>query len=415
MMMKYSEEFKAFWERVVFRNIAGKLWLIDPELSYYDDNAITLDGSISNSQDYKKAIPNNVVHLIYKEFSKIRTRSGTAPVSNAHSCDVYPWKVGIELTGQCNFNCIHCYAKPLKTEKQPSYNSLLNLIDNLYDSGVLFIWFTGGECTLREDFADIYTYAKKRGFVVSIVTNGSLIPNLIKVFNKYPPKMIKVSQYGSSPKEYLDVTGSATNYDKFVKGIEALSQSPLNFTVQTVLLRENYSSIDDMEYFCDNLNGHHNINPVMANRLDGDHTPRDHEIDQEYLHKYLFSERKISKLKKAFASEKKLREELTVRGEHFCNVGISECFISVDLNLHLCVMLRQHCLSYQPDIPFKKQFQDLNKYRKEILAIDVECSHCKYLLLCHTCPPYKNIYRKDGTLPLKCLESKKRYELVVSN
>ncbi len=415
MTMKYSKEFKAFWDRVVFRNIAGKMWLIDPELSYYDDNAIILGGCINNPQDYKNAIPEHVVHLIYHEFLKIKAKSHKAPVSNPYSCDVYPWKVGIELTGQCNFDCIHCYAKPLKTRKQPSYSSVLNLLDNLYDSGVLFVWFTGGECTLREDFADIYAYAKKRGFVVSIVTNGSFIPNLIKIFNKYPPKMIKVSQYGSSAKEYMDVTGSAINYDKFVKGVEALSQNALNFTIQTVLLRENYSSIDDMGHFCDKLNGHHNINPVMANRLDGDDAPRDHEIDQQYLDDYLFSERKISNLKKAFASEKGLRKELTARGEHFCNVGISECFISVDFSIHLCVMFRQHYLPYRPDIPFKKQFQELHDYRKEVLALDAECSKCTYLLLCHTCPPYKDIYKKDGTLPLKCSESKKRYELVVSN
>jgi len=39
----------------------------------------------------------------------------------------------------------------------------------------LWILFTGGEPLLRPDFLEIYTYAKKKGLLVTIFTNGTLI------------------------------------------------------------------------------------------------------------------------------------------------------------------------------------------------------------------------------------------------
>ncbi|MBI5047998.1 MAG: radical SAM protein [Deltaproteobacteria bacterium] len=416
--MKYSKEFIAYWDRIVIRNIAGKMWLIDPQISYCNENAIILESDIKCTLNHKASIPDNIVQQIFEEFLKINDKANFTNkrnLSKPNSNDIYPWKVGIELTGQCNFDCIHCYAKPLQGKKEPSFDSLINLLDNLCDSGVLFLWFTGGECTLRKDFIDIYTYAKRKGFVVSIVTNGSFIPKVVATFNKYPPKMIKVSQYGSSEEEYIQITGSANNYNKFLNGIDALSRNNLNFVIQTVLLKENYSSLNAMRRFCNKMNSQHNINPVMAHTLDGNSAPKEHEIEPECLDKFIFSEKKIINLKKIFDSEKEFRKELIDKGEHFCNVGISECFISLDFKIHFCVMFREKYVDYRHEVPFKDQFQKLNEYRKETLALDAECKKCNCLPLCHTCPYYKEVYKKDSTLELKCLETKKMYDLVVSN
>ena len=49
------------------------------------------------------------------------------------------------------------------------------LLDQLADAGCLWLLFTGGEIFARRDFLDIYTYAKQKGFLITLFTNGTLI------------------------------------------------------------------------------------------------------------------------------------------------------------------------------------------------------------------------------------------------
>ena len=72
---------------------------------------------------------------------------------------------------------------------------------------MLFLTFTGGDVFVRKDFLDIYMYAKKKGFIIEIYTNGVLInDNIVEVFTKYPPLLVDISLYGSCEKTYYSVT-----------------------------------------------------------------------------------------------------------------------------------------------------------------------------------------------------------------
>jgi MoaA/NifB/PqqE/SkfB family radical SAM enzyme len=70
----------------------------------------------------------------------------------------------------CNNNCIFCLNEQRgifrKTEE------IKREIDALSDNGVTSISFTGGETSIRPDFFELISYAKRRGCNVSIQTNG---------------------------------------------------------------------------------------------------------------------------------------------------------------------------------------------------------------------------------------------------
>ena len=62
-----------------------------------------------------------------------------------------------EITSNCNFNCVHCYMGELRNgSNHLSYEQIIKIIDILYDNGVLFLTFSGGEPFCRKDFKDIY-------------------------------------------------------------------------------------------------------------------------------------------------------------------------------------------------------------------------------------------------------------------
>src|SRR6266478_4147600 len=91
-----------------------------------------------------------------------------------------PLEAAIEVTRRCPLECQHCYnnlpmgdltARNRELTKE-EYAAILN---ELADMGVLWLLFTGGEIFARKDFLEIYTYAKQRGFLVTLFTNGTVI------------------------------------------------------------------------------------------------------------------------------------------------------------------------------------------------------------------------------------------------
>lgn len=85
------------------------------------------------------------------------------------------YSVIFELTPKCNFNCVHCYLHDHHRSEELPYDEIIRIIDILYDKEVLFITFTGGDIFTRKDFLDIYLYAKRKGFIIELYTNGALI------------------------------------------------------------------------------------------------------------------------------------------------------------------------------------------------------------------------------------------------
>jgi MoaA/NifB/PqqE/SkfB family radical SAM enzyme len=119
----------------------------------------------------------------------------------------HPHVGGIELTPFCNLRCVHCYLQDQEKHKLLSTQEIKLIIDKLFDAGVLFLYFTGGEIFTRLDFLEIYIYAKKKGFIVELLTNGTLIETkAIEIFNMYPPASIPSRVHTPLIIKYLMIT-----------------------------------------------------------------------------------------------------------------------------------------------------------------------------------------------------------------
>ena len=102
--------------------------------------------------------------------------------------------------------------------------------DILVDCGLLELFFTGGEVFTRSDFEELYVYAKKKGLIVSVLSNISLLNEKhIKLFKKYPVAQISTTMYGVSEKTYRRVTGIKGGYEKFRHGLFLLKENNIPF------------------------------------------------------------------------------------------------------------------------------------------------------------------------------------------
>ena len=89
----------------------------------------------------------------------------------------------IELTGQCNENCLHCYAEASPSVTQAlSEAQVLGALDDALSLGFTSVQLTGGDPLISKTCLSAASYAKDLGFpLIEIYTNGlALKGNLFK-------------------------------------------------------------------------------------------------------------------------------------------------------------------------------------------------------------------------------------------
>ena len=108
---------------------------------------------------------------------------------------------------------------------------------------------------LRQDFDDIYSYLRKRGVLVEILSNGSTITEeKCQMFKKYMPRIIDISLYGATEETYRHVTGRTGAFQNVLEGIERLKKYGIPFQLKTVLLSVNQHELGGMRKIAQQYN-----------------------------------------------------------------------------------------------------------------------------------------------------------------
>ncbi len=185
-----------------------------------------------------------------------------------------PLSAEIELTERCNNNCIHCYINlPANDEearkRELSFGEIRDIVDEAVQMGCLWWLISGGEPLVREDFADIYLYLKKKGLLTSVFTNATLItPQLVSLFKKYPPRELEITVYGITQKTYERITRTPGSFEAFMKGINLLQKEKVPFTLKAMALRSNVGELEAIKDFCKPITkGPFRFDPFLHLRL----------------------------------------------------------------------------------------------------------------------------------------------------
>ena len=139
-----------------------------------------------------------------------------------------PLEVSVEVTRRCPLHCLHCYnnlsaGDHVARARELSTDEHFRLLDELADLGCFWVLYTGGEIFARKDFLEIYTYAKKKGFLITLFTNGVLIDEAVADhLVEWPPFAIEITLYGRSKETYEALTSVPGSYDRCMKAIELL-------------------------------------------------------------------------------------------------------------------------------------------------------------------------------------------------
>lgn len=163
-----------------------------------------------------------------------------------------PINGGFDLTYRCNLNCVHCYCnlpagdKAAATREMPT-SEFIRIMDELAAAGTLYLTLTGGEPLLRPDFREIYLYAKRQGFLVTIFTNGTTItPSMADFLAEWPPSMVEITLYGADRATYEKITRVPGSYDRCLAGIRLLKERNVRVSLKAVALTLNKSQLPDI-------------------------------------------------------------------------------------------------------------------------------------------------------------------------
>lgn len=188
-------------------------------------------------------------------------------------------KAQIELTYGCNLHCVHCYTdcynqRDLIKERELPYGEVIRILDQLHEEGVLWICFTGGEIFMRRDFLDIYAYAKQKGFIITLFTNGTMISTRIADYLKeHPPFKIDISVHGVTQETYEKVTQVPGSYGRCMEGIRRLLDRGLPVDIKTKAMTVNKHELDKIKEFVEGLGLRFRLTTAIHPRLNGDLKP----------------------------------------------------------------------------------------------------------------------------------------------
>jgi len=300
----------------------------------------------------------------------------------------------IELTARCNLKCAHCYinlpANDVNSEKELTTDEIKKILSEVSVEGCLWLLFTGGEPLLRKDFEEIYVYAKKRGFFVTVFTNATLIDEkIIEVFKEFPPFSIETTLYGITPETYEGVTGVKGSFKRFMNGVDLIIGNKLPLKIKSVIMSLNYKEIDEMKKWVESKGKKFRFDPVLNPRLDGKKGPEELRLLPEEVARLDFADpQRVAEWKK-FSKDfigAPVNDNLFV-----CSAGRNSFYIDSFGYLNVCVLARFLDYSLRKGT-FKEGYY---KFFPEIINKKVEgrtkCRECRFIALCGQCPGWSNL------------------------
>ncbi len=314
----------------------------------------------------------------------------------------------IEVTSRCNLRCVHCYinravndADALKSES--SFRDLQNVIDQIFDEGCLWLLLTGGEPFVREDFLDVYVYARKKGMLVTVFTNGTLLtPGLADRLAEFSPSLVEITLYGLTQQTFEAVTLVPGSYSRCMNAIELLMEREVNLELKTIVLTLNSHEVWAMKQYAEQLGVGFRFDAMINARLDGTLIPLTYRIPAENAVTLDLADEKRAESIRTFCNSLTSRSFVPDRLFQ-CGAGRNMFHIDSSGRLSPCMMSRQPAWDLNT-LSFREAWRELvPKLFEQTRQKQTQCIGCELFALCDQCPGWGRLEHGDPEAPVDYL------------
>ncbi len=147
--------------------------------------------------------------------------------------------IEIHPTLRCNLHCLHCYSSNNIDEVTDlSLEHLKVFLQDAATLGYRYVGVSGGEPLLWKDLDNFLAFAKAKGFLTAVTTNGTLL-NRERAERLRPHTGIVSVSVDGTPEEHAAMRNSATAFDRMRHGLDILREANIPFTIAFTLTQHN--------------------------------------------------------------------------------------------------------------------------------------------------------------------------------
>ena len=321
-----------------------------------------------------------------------------------------PVEVSIEVTHRCPLECQHCYNNLPMTDAtarqgELSFEEHVRLLDELVDLGCLWLLYTGGEVFARKDFLHIYTEAKKRGFLITLFTNGTMItPRIADYLAEYRPFNIEITLYGATKETYEALTKIPGSFDRCMRGIRLLMERGLPLKLKTVPTTINYHEVYEMKRFAEeDLGVEFKFDPLVNPRTDCSQSPLAVRLTPEQAVGLEFRDpvRRAEYLRMVEGELAAAHRRSSNR--YTCGGGHNGCAIDPAGHMTICVLSHRDGYDLRAGSftdGWDSRLKDIRQTKNTRQTI---CTNCRITSLCSMCAANGELESGDAEKPVDFL------------
>ena len=291
-----------------------------------------------------------------------------------------PVSATIELTPFCNFSCVMCYVR-LNSEQAKKQGELLtkeqilSVAKQAKEMGTLYLTLTGGEPFVRPDFWEIYGELNKMGFLISILSNGSLIDETaMEKFSEFGmPYSVKLTLYGASNETYERVCHSNWGFTKIENAVKLLKNAGVPVILTSTVVKENAEDLIEM------------YNIAREWKVPFSHTASVVKSVRGAENSAEISRFKFEEFINNLTLEQLEKNKIPKRDTPFawCSNYRSSLWLTWNGHVQLCSFMNGPYAELKTDL--KSAWDELNK-KLDALKDPDECKECEYSDFCQRCP-----------------------------
>jgi radical SAM protein with 4Fe4S-binding SPASM domain len=321
-----------------------------------------------------------------------------------------PVEVSIEVSRRCPLDCQHCYNNlPMgdlaARNRELTKEEYAKILDELADMGVIWLLFTGGEIFGRKDFLEIYTYAKQKGFLITLFTNGILVNEKIADYlHDFPPFAIEITLYGRTKETYEALTQIPGSYNRCMRGIRLLMDRGLPLKLKTVGTTTNCHEVVAMKEFAEQELGlEFKFDSLLNPRIDCSRAPLAVRLSSEEVVALDLHWPNV-------AAEHRKNIEYGMKaalskpdGLYSCGGGLKAFAIDPYGHMSICVISHQDTYDIRSGSVRDGWDRFLLSVRQRVPQRISKCTTCKIKSVCGMCPANGELENGDPESPVEFL------------
>lgn len=181
-----------------------------------------------------------------------------------------PLNVHFDLTYRCNERCVHCYLDH-DDHGELSTAEIVGVLEQLAESGTLFLTLSGGEIFLRRDLFEVLGSARELGFDISLKTNAILVDETrARRLRELGVRKVQISVYSDEAAVHDAITKVKGSLERTLAAIRLLKAEGLPVKIACPLMTQNLSSYGGVLRLADELGVPYVIDMTITPKLDGD-------------------------------------------------------------------------------------------------------------------------------------------------